>query len=74
MAFAIASGVVFYRLHPVVSVGALLGGITFGVVMGMARMNQGGHFPTDVLWSGIMVMMLVAALYYLILKIPDSDP
>ena len=72
MAFAVASGVVFYRLHPVISVGALLGGIGFGVVMGAARMNQGGHFPTDVLWSGIILMMLIASLYYLVLKIPDS--
>jgi lipid A 4'-phosphatase len=74
MAFALASGVVFYRLHPAASVGALFGGIAFGIVMGLARMNQGGHFPTDVLWSGIMVMMLIAALYYVVLKIPDRDP
>jgi lipid A 4'-phosphatase len=74
MAFALAAGVVFYRLHPLASVGALCGGLVFGVVMGLARVNQGGHFPTDVLWSGIIVLSLIAALYYLILRIPDNDP
>lgn len=73
MAFVMASGVFFYRLHPVASACSVLGGLVFGVVMGLARMSQGGHFPTDAWWAGIMVMMVIAALYYLVLKIPEQD-
>ncbi|SFJ61579.1 phosphatase PAP2 family protein [Planctomicrobium piriforme] len=29
----------------------LLTGLTFGTLVGIARVLQGGHFPTDVLWS-----------------------
>lgn len=73
MAFATSSGVAFYTLHPVASLCTLFGGLAFGIVMGVSRVSQGGHFPTDVLWSGIMVMLVIAALYYLVLKIPESD-
>jgi lipid A 4'-phosphatase len=27
-------------------------GVSYGVLMGMARMVQGGHFPSDVVWAG----------------------
>ena len=27
-------------------------GISYGLIMGAARMVQGGHFPSDVLWAG----------------------
>jgi len=30
----------------------LLLGITYGLFMGTARMVQGGHFPSDVVWAG----------------------
>lgn len=72
MAFAIASASAFYPLHPVLSVVALVGGISYGVVMGVARMAQGGHFPTDVMWSGILVLIIVCALYFLVFRIPES--
>ena len=45
---------------------ALLGGSCYGVVMGIARMVQGGHFPSDVLWAGGMVYLVGLALYYLL--------
>lgn len=33
----------------------LLTGVTSGVLVGVARMAQGAHFPTDILWSGVVV-------------------
>ena len=45
---------------------ALLGGIGYGVFMGVARMVQGGHFPSDVLWAGGVVYLVGLALYYLL--------
>jgi membrane-associated PAP2 superfamily phosphatase len=71
MAYSIASASAFYPYHPAVAVGALVGGIAFGTITGVARMAQGGHFATDVLWSGIIVFILIAVFYYLVFRIPD---
>jgi lipid A 4'-phosphatase len=71
MGYSFASGAVFFPYHPVLGIGCLVGGIAFGTLLGMARMAQGGHFPTDVLWSGILVLMLIAGLYYLVFRIPE---
>lgn len=42
----------------------LLLGISYGVLMGTGRMVQGGHFPTDVLWSGALTYLTGLVLYY----------
>jgi lipid A 4'-phosphatase len=72
MAYAVSSVAAFYPLHPVVAVIALTGGLAFGTAAGIARLVQGGHFPTDIIWSGVLVLMLVAALYYLVFRIPEA--
>lgn len=41
---------------------ALAGGLAYGVLMGVARMAQGGHFPSDVLWAGGIVYLVGLAL------------
>ncbi|MBI4965071.1 MAG: phosphatase PAP2 family protein [Desulfomonile tiedjei] len=73
MAISLSSVAAFYPLHPAVSVCALVGGIIYGIVMGIARMIQGGHFPTDVLWSGVLVLSLIALLYYVVLRVPETE-
>jgi len=73
MAYSMTSAVAFYPLHPVIAVAALVGGIAYGTAAGMARLVQGGHFATDALWSGVLVLMLVTALYYLVFRIPESS-
>lgn len=40
----------------------LWGGILYGVVMGIARIIQGGHFVTDVIWSAGFVYLTAMAL------------
>lgn len=72
MAYSLASGVAFYPVHPLLSICMLAGGIGFGTIVGVARIVQGGHFPTDVLWSGILILVLIAALYYLVFRIPEQ--
>ena len=39
-------------------------GISYGILMGTGRMIQGGHFPTDVLWSGVFTYLTGLILYY----------
>jgi lipid A 4'-phosphatase len=72
MAFSVASGAAFFPIYPVAATSALVVGVAYGFVMGVARMAQGGHFPTDVLWSGVLVLALIAGLYYLVFRIPEQ--
>jgi lipid A 4'-phosphatase len=44
---------------------ALAAGILYGSLMGLGRMVQGGHFLTDVIWSGFLVYLTGLILYYL---------
>jgi len=49
----------------------LWGGILYGVVMGIARVIQGGHFVTDVIWSAGFVYL--TAIVLAMFMFPDSD-
>lgn len=40
--------------------------LVYGALMGAARMVQGGHFPSDVLWSAGIMYYLTLALYRLV--------
>ncbi len=72
MGFSLASGAAFYSFHPVLSVCALVGGIAYGGLLGATRIIQGGHFPTDVLWAGILMLMLITILYYFVFRAPEE--
>jgi membrane-associated PAP2 superfamily phosphatase len=50
----------------------LAGGLSYGLLMGVARMAQGGHFPSDVLWAGGMVYLVGLTLSRLMQL--DADP
>ena len=43
----------------------LAAGILYGSLMGLGRMVQGGHFLTDVIWSGFLVYLTGMFLYHL---------
>jgi hypothetical protein len=42
-------------------------GLLYGTLVGMARMVQGAHFATDVLWSLGLIWMTAAVLHYFLL-------
>lgn len=46
--------------------GFLLGGTLYGTLMGIGRVAQGGHFPSDVLWAWGMVYLSGLLLCYLL--------
>jgi membrane-associated PAP2 superfamily phosphatase len=53
----------------------LLGGLTFGVLMSIARIAQGGHFLSDNLWAWGMVHLTALALCYCLgLDRADTPP
>lgn len=72
MAFAVTSVAAFYPFHPMLSVVALSGGIVYGTAVSAGRLVQGGHFTTDAIWSAVLILMLVTALYFLVLRIPEN--
>ncbi len=73
MAFAVTSLGAFYPVHPLLAVVGLSGGIVYGVAVSAGRLIQGGHFPTDAIWSGVLMLVLVTALYFLVLRIPETN-
>jgi membrane-associated PAP2 superfamily phosphatase len=44
--------------------GVFAGGMVYGSMMGYARVAQGAHFPSDVLWSLGIVYLTALALFY----------
>jgi membrane-associated PAP2 superfamily phosphatase len=48
-------------------------GMGYGIFMGVARIMQGGHFLSDVLWSAGLVYLTSGVLFYLINPIPDPN-
>lgn len=42
-----------------------LAGLLYGVLMGIARISQGGHYVSDIVWAWGMVQLTATALYYL---------
>ncbi len=41
-------------------------GLVYGLFMGLARMIQGGHFPSDVLWAAGIDYLTGLSLYYVL--------
>lgn len=51
----------------------LVGGIVYGSMMGYARMAQGAHFLSDILWALGIVYLTGLALYY-VLGLQHDEP
>lgn len=50
---------------------ALIVAVASGLLMGVGRMAAGGHFLSDVLWSGYMSVFAALMVYYFILRVPQ---
>lgn len=62
----------FHRWSPGVR-GMVFGiGLAFGILMGVARMAQGGHFASDVLWAFAVVWLTACVCAAWILRVPES--
>lgn len=65
---------IFRRRKPRAAAGWMAGGLTFGVLMSIARITQGGHFLSDTLWAWGMVHLIAVAFYYLLRLDRDDAP
>jgi membrane-associated PAP2 superfamily phosphatase len=72
LAFSVSSVASWVTVHPTARAAVVLGGVAYGGLMGAARIVQGGHFPTDVLWSGVLVLLILTTLHYHVLRIPET--
>jgi membrane-associated PAP2 superfamily phosphatase len=75
VAFLYASGWwVWKRGPPAWARVSLAAGIVSGFALGLGRMAAGGHFLSDVIWSGLIALGIAHALYYYVLRIPSHEP
>ncbi len=64
---------VFKRKRKVLASSSIAFSIALGLFIGFARISQGGHFLSDVLWSWGLTYLTATILYYFVLKIPDLE-
>lgn len=71
IAFSTCSIVALYPIHPVLASVGLGAGLIFGGLVSLARVAQGGHFPTDIVWSAVIVWSTITLLYYFVFRVPE---
>lgn len=71
MGYAFLTLAVFWKRSLWIACMGSLTALAYGSLLGVARMAAGAHYPTDVLWSLGIVAMVIAVLYYWVLRIPD---
>ena len=64
---------IWRRRRPKLAIGSLSLAILLGSLLGVGRMAAGGHFLSDVLWSGCIAFAVTLMLYYFVLKIPMRE-
>ncbi|QOX80213.1 phosphatase PAP2 family protein [Trichlorobacter lovleyi] len=73
-AFYLAAPYFIYRRRkPRVAQRWLFGGMTFGLLMSYARLAQGGHFLSDILWAWGIVWLSALALAAFLLPDQESE-
>jgi membrane-associated PAP2 superfamily phosphatase len=60
---------VWRRRRPRLALGALVGALLLGTLLGVGRMAAGDHFLSDVIWSGIITYAVALALYLGLLRL-----
>lgn len=66
--FLMATAFLVDRRKVGLRVGLLVAGCVYGTLMGLARMLQGGHWASDVLWSAAIVYFLAVTLDRFVLR------
>jgi lipid A 4'-phosphatase len=61
------------RRRPAWARASLAAGIAAGFALGLGRMAAGGHFLSDVVWSGLLALGTAHALYHYVLRLPAHE-
>ncbi len=70
VAFAMISAASFFPTSPAAQLAVFFASVIVGVVMGIARMVQGGHFAGDVLWSFVLTIIVWRVIHVLVFRSP----
>jgi len=71
--YLMAPAFLLYRRRPRWALAFLLVGLSGGGVLGLARVAQGQHFLSDVLWSAGLVYLCGVVLSYLFFRTPATE-
>jgi membrane-associated PAP2 superfamily phosphatase len=63
--YLMAPAFLLYRRHPKWALAFLGLGLAGGLAVGLGRIAQGQHFPSDVLWAGGLVYLVGTVLAYI---------
>ncbi len=63
----------FKQKHQALAYASFAFSIALGMFIGFARISQGGHFLSDVLWAWGLTFLTATILYYFVLKIPEYE-
>ncbi|MBU0485131.1 MAG: phosphatase PAP2 family protein [Proteobacteria bacterium] len=73
---AVALVVLVYILMPTnrirLVVGRFLLAISWAMLMGFGRVCSGSHYPSDVLWSIVIGLLLLGWIYFRVLRVPEQ--
>ncbi len=61
------------RRRPPWAAASLATGLVLGTLLGVGRIAAGGHFLSDVVWSGLIALGVAHVLYYYGLRIPARE-
>lgn len=64
---------VWIRRRPLRAAGSLAAGLATGSLLGIGRMAAGGHFLSDIVWSGLIAFGVAHVLYYYVLRVPARE-
>ena len=70
IAFTLTSGIIFWRISRKFALLSLFLGLSYGVMMSLARIIQGGHFLGDAVWALGVVWLTLLILYYFVFQPP----
>ena len=73
IAFTLTSGIVFFRYSKFFAITSFSIGLSFGILMSVARIVQGGHFLSDAVWSLGVVFFTLLVFYYFIFQSPRIE-
>lgn len=64
---------IWKRRRPAWARASLAAGLVAGFALGAGRMAAGGHFLSDVVWSGLLALGIAHALYCHVLRVPAHE-
>lgn len=73
MGFLFVTLIYLRRKSPLVAYGGAVFGLSYGILLGVARAAQGAHFATDTLWSLGVLVIVSLLIYYILIPLLEKS-